>query len=124
MDQLSLFGHNLQAILWTSIGLQSGGLAFVAQCFTTCYPAARSFGSQSASRCMGDARPLLFADDALEGESQIINLARHNGMKSDIKRCQPLPDKCQMFLVTAQAVDVLNDQDACFACFEKSQRLL
>ncbi|QYE36295.1 hypothetical protein KZX46_10410 [Polymorphobacter sp. PAMC 29334] len=86
--------------------------------------AALGLSLQAATGGVGDAHPLLLADDALEAEDEIVDRAGGHRVERDAVIAEDLRHVLDMLLIPAETINVLDDQDLDPALDERLQDLL
>ncbi|MEG8029019.1 hypothetical protein QP174_13835 [Sphingomonas aerolata] len=123
-DEFGLFVVDLELVELATLRVLSGHRAAIAEHATARGAAARRLAAQAAPGRIGDAHPLLLADDTLEREHEVVDLARHHRVHRHLVQPEQLDHVMEMLGVAAQPVDILDDEVADLAFGDELQDLL
>nr|WP_252166718.1 hypothetical protein [Sphingomonas morindae] len=115
---------NGEAVCLAALCVVADDLAPIAEHTASGGPTPRRLAAQAAPGRIGDTHTLLLADDALEGEDEVIDLARRHRMHRDPVQPEQLDHVEEMLGVTAQPVDILDDEGADLTIGDERQHLL
>nr|WP_246349010.1 hypothetical protein [Sphingomonas aerophila] len=123
-NEFGLLVVDRELVDFGSMRILVGNYAAVAEHATAGRAAARRLAAQAPPGRIGDAHPLLLADDALERQHEIIDLARHYRMHRHLMQAEQLDHVMEMLGVTAQPIDILDDEVADLTARDKLKNLL
>src|SRR5690606_12944709 len=108
-DYLRFVGADCKTVGLPPLRVETKNLLFVAEDLSARRTAACRLGLEAAARGISNAHALLFADDTLEGECQVVDPPCGDCMHGHVVGGEQLAHERQVFLVAAEPVDVLYD---------------
>ncbi|MCI4652586.1 MAG: hypothetical protein MRY68_00290 [Sphingomonas aquatilis] len=123
-DEFGLLVVDRELVELATLRILASDRAAIAEHAAAGRAAARRLAAQATPRRIGDAHPLLLADDALEGEHEVVDLARHHRVHRHPVQPEQLDHVMQMLGVAAQPVDILDDEVADLTAGDELQDLL
>src|SRR5690606_25787458 len=120
-NQRRFVGADCKTVGLPPLRVQAKNLFLVPEDLSARRTAARRLPFQASARGIGDTHALLFADDPFEGECQVVDPPCGDCMHGHVVGGEQLAHERQVFLVAAEPVDVLYDQDFRLAGLERGE---